>query len=77
LFFVRQRRPWSTLINIAKPSQGRREGVKGVTVSQGPDLKMGPGDLENKRKIGYSKRILLFWAPKLSGLDWLIQSVKR
>jgi hypothetical protein len=26
---------------------------------------MGPGNLENKRKIGYSKEILLFWAPNL------------
>jgi hypothetical protein len=39
--------------------QGRREGVKGVTVSRGPDLKRGPGNHENKRKIGYSKEILL------------------
>jgi hypothetical protein len=31
--------------------QGRREGVKGVTVSRGPDLKMGPKNHENKRKI--------------------------
>jgi hypothetical protein len=46
---------------------GRREGVKGVTVSRGPDPKRGPGNLENKRKIGYSKEILLFWVPKLSG----------
>jgi hypothetical protein len=41
--------------------------VKGVTVSRGPDLKRRPEDLENKRKIDYSKEILLFWAPKLSG----------
>jgi hypothetical protein len=33
--------------------------VKGVTVSRGPDLKRRPENLENKRKIGYSKEILL------------------
>jgi hypothetical protein len=38
-------------------TQGRREGVKGV--------KMGPGNLENKKKIGYSKEILLFWRVSL------------
>jgi hypothetical protein len=32
--------------------QGHREGVKGVTVSWGPDLKRGPGNHENKRKTG-------------------------
>jgi hypothetical protein len=37
--------------------------VKGVTISRGPDVKRGPGNLENKRKIGYSNEILLFWAP--------------
>ncbi len=30
--------------------QGRREGVKGMTVSRGPVLKRGPGDHEIKRK---------------------------
>jgi hypothetical protein len=43
--------------------QGRGEGVKGMTISRGPDVKRGPGNLENKRKIGYSNVILLFWAP--------------
>jgi hypothetical protein len=37
-------------LNILK--QARREGVKGVTVSRGPDRKRGPGNHENKRKIG-------------------------
>jgi hypothetical protein len=32
--------------------QGRREGVKGVTVSWGPDLIRGPENHENKRKTG-------------------------
>ncbi len=45
--------------------QGRREGVKGVTVSRGPDLKRGAGNYKKKRKIGQSKEILLFWAPNL------------
>jgi hypothetical protein len=36
----------------------RKEGVKGVTVSRGPGRKGGPGNHENKRKIGYSKEIL-------------------
>jgi hypothetical protein len=31
--------------------QGRREGVKGVTVSRGLDLKMEPGNHENQRKV--------------------------
>jgi hypothetical protein len=30
--------------------QGRREGVKGVAVSRGPDLKKGPENYEYKRK---------------------------
>ncbi len=45
----------STAIWIAaycRSTQGRREGVKGVTVSRGPALKRGPGDHENKRKLG-------------------------
>jgi hypothetical protein len=45
--------------------QGRREGVKGVTVSRGPDRKRGPGNHKNKRKTGWSKEILLFWGPNL------------
>jgi hypothetical protein len=35
--------------------QGRREGVKGVTVSRGPDMKKGPKNHENKRKIEEEK----------------------
>ncbi len=31
-------------------TQGRRGGVKGVTVSRGPDLKKGLENYENKRK---------------------------
>jgi hypothetical protein len=44
--------------------QGRREGVKGVTVSRGPDLKRGPGNHENNRKIGYSKENSFIMGPK-------------
>jgi hypothetical protein len=44
--------------------QGRREGVKGVTVSRGPDLKKGPGNHENKRKNRIYSLIL---GPKSTG----------
>jgi hypothetical protein len=42
---------FSTPIELFSPNQGRREGVKGVTVSRGPGLKRGPGNQKNKRKI--------------------------
>jgi hypothetical protein len=47
-------------------NQGRREGVKGVTVSRGPGLKRGPENHENKRKIGNSKKFS-FLDPKFAG----------
>jgi hypothetical protein len=40
--------------------QGRREGVKGVTVSRGPGLKRGPGNHGNKRKIMKYKKLFQF-----------------
>jgi hypothetical protein len=50
---------------LSPKMQARREGVKGVTVSRGPGRKRGPENYENKRKIGLSKEIPLFWAPNL------------
>jgi hypothetical protein len=36
-----------------------------MTDARGPGLKRGPGNHGNKRKIGYSKEIILFWALNL------------
>jgi hypothetical protein len=54
---------------IVRQTQGRREGVKDVTVSQNPDPERGPGNLENKRKIGFSKEILPGGPKKVSIFD--------
>jgi hypothetical protein len=46
--------------------QGRREGVKGVTVSRGPALKMGPGDHKKTKEIQENNQNFLTLDPKLS-----------
>jgi hypothetical protein len=40
--------------------QGRREGVKGVTVSRGPDPIKGPEITKTKEKVGKYKKFLHF-----------------
>ncbi len=57
--------------------QGRREGVKGVTVSRGPGLKRGPENNENLRKTGYSREILSLWTPNLQASRALKSSDHR
>ncbi len=55
------------LNKLSDSRQGRREGVKGVSVSRGPNLKSGPGSLDNKRKIDLSERNYLILGPKFVG----------
>jgi hypothetical protein len=76
-------RNWVSLYDstflLPSVSQGRRESVKGETVSGSPDLKMGPGNYEIKRKTGQSKEIFLFWGPNLQAsraLGWSIQPIQ-
>jgi hypothetical protein len=49
LVFARTRQTIST--QPTEEKLGRREGVKGVTVSRGPDLKKEPGNHESKIEI--------------------------
>jgi hypothetical protein len=49
--------------------KGRREGVKGVTVSRGPVLKRGKGNHENKRKtLSKNQKKFSYFGLKFAGL---------
>jgi hypothetical protein len=56
----------SLIMHLNNFNQGRKEGVKGMTVSRGPGLKRGPEISITNEKLGntINSFILGFWGPE-------------
>ncbi len=57
-------------------TQGRREGVKGVTVSRGPGLKKGARKSREQKELDKQKEFSHFGPQNSQALGWPIKSMQ-